>query len=140
MSATRPIASRSTITISFAERRNWNDRAPHAGGPRPDEKPPLVRPAGHRDLDRLRPVRRRDHRPGDPDSRAEEGALWGTGDRDRRSSVLRGPEGPRLTGGVAKGRRLFGVPGQDVRPALGRMRISVFEILKPRLEGAAVVD
>ncbi|HVR86975.1 MAG TPA: 16S rRNA (guanine(966)-N(2))-methyltransferase RsmD [Planctomycetota bacterium] len=53
---------------------------------------------------------------------------------------MRGPEGPRLTGGVAKGRRLFGVPGQDVRPALARMRISVFEILRPRLEGAVVVD
>jgi len=53
---------------------------------------------------------------------------------------LRGPEGPRLTGGVAKGRRLFSVPGQDVRPALARMRISVFEILRPRLEGATVVD
>ncbi len=53
---------------------------------------------------------------------------------------MRGPEGPRLTGGVAKGRRLFSVPGMDVRPALARMRISVFEILKPRLEGATVVD
>jgi len=53
---------------------------------------------------------------------------------------LRGPEGPRLTRGVAKGRRLFSVPGQDVRPALARMRISVFEILRPRLEGATVVD
>lgn len=53
---------------------------------------------------------------------------------------MKGPEGPRLTGGVAKGRRLFGVPGMDVRPALARMRISVFEILKPRLEGATVVD
>lgn len=53
---------------------------------------------------------------------------------------MRGPEGPRLTGGIAKGRRLFSVPGQDVRPALARMRISVFEILRNRLEGAAVVD
>ena len=53
---------------------------------------------------------------------------------------MSGPEGPRLTGGVARGRRLFSVPGQDVRPALARMRISVFEILKPRLEGATVVD
>jgi len=53
---------------------------------------------------------------------------------------LKGPEGPRLTGGVAKGRRLFSVPGQDVRPALARMRISLFEILRPRLEGATVVD
>jgi 16S rRNA (guanine966-N2)-methyltransferase len=53
---------------------------------------------------------------------------------------MKGPEGPRLTGGTAKGRRLFSVPGSDVRPALARMRISVFEILRPRLEGAAVVD
>jgi 16S rRNA (guanine966-N2)-methyltransferase len=53
---------------------------------------------------------------------------------------LKGPEGPRLTGGTAKGRRLFSVPGRDVRPALARMRISVFEILRPRLEGATVVD
>jgi len=53
---------------------------------------------------------------------------------------VKGPEGPRLTGGSAKGRRLFGVPGMDVRPALARMRISVFEILRPRLEGASVVD
>lgn len=53
---------------------------------------------------------------------------------------MRGPEGPRLTGGTAKGRRLFSVPGRDVRPALARMRISLFEILRPRLEGARVVD
>jgi 16S rRNA (guanine(966)-N(2))-methyltransferase RsmD len=53
---------------------------------------------------------------------------------------MKGPEGPRLTGGTAKGRRLFGVPGRDVRPALARMRISMFEILRPRLEGASVVD
>lgn len=53
---------------------------------------------------------------------------------------MKGPEGPRLTGGTAKGRRLHGVPGRDVRPALARMRISLFEILKPRLEGARVVD
>lgn len=53
---------------------------------------------------------------------------------------MRGPEGPRLTGGTAKGRRLFTVPGRDVRPALARMRVSVFEILRSRLDGAAVVD
>lgn len=53
---------------------------------------------------------------------------------------MKGPEGPRLTGGTAKGRRLFSVPGRDVRPALARMRISVFEILRPRLEGASVAD
>jgi 16S rRNA (guanine(966)-N(2))-methyltransferase RsmD len=53
---------------------------------------------------------------------------------------VKGPDGPRLTGGTAKGRRLFSVPGLDVRPALARMRISVFEILRPRLEGSTVVD
>ena len=53
---------------------------------------------------------------------------------------MKGPDGPRLTGGSAKGRRLFAVPGMDVRPALARMRISVFEILRPRMEGSSVVD
>ena len=45
-----------------------------------------------------------------------------------------------MTGGTARGRRLFGVPGKDVRPALARMRTSLFEVLRSRLEGARVVD
>ncbi len=49
-------------------------------------------------------------------------------------------DGPRITGGTARGARLFGVPGKDVRPALARMRVSVFEVLRARLEGARVVD
>lgn len=49
-------------------------------------------------------------------------------------------EGLRLTGGTARGARLFSVPGREVRPALARMRVSVFEILRPRLAGARVVD
>ncbi len=49
-------------------------------------------------------------------------------------------EGPRLTGGTARGVRLFTVPGSDVRPALARLRVSLFEILRPRLQGATVVD
>jgi 16S rRNA (guanine966-N2)-methyltransferase len=53
---------------------------------------------------------------------------------------MKAPEGPRLTGGTAKGARLFSIPGRDVRPALARMRISLFEILRLRLEGARVVD
>lgn len=53
---------------------------------------------------------------------------------------MKPPEGPRLTGGAARGRRLFGVPGRDVRPALARMRTSLFEVLRSRLEGARVVD
>lgn len=53
---------------------------------------------------------------------------------------MRRPEGPRLTGGTAKGARLFSVPGLDVRPALARLRVSLFEILRPRLQGARVAD
>lgn len=53
---------------------------------------------------------------------------------------MRGPEGPRLTGGDARGRRLHSVPGMDVRPALARMRTSLFEILRARLPGVRVAD
>lgn len=53
---------------------------------------------------------------------------------------MKGSGGLRLTGGTARGAKLFSVPGLDVRPALARMRISLFEILRSRLEGARVVD
>jgi 16S rRNA (guanine(966)-N(2))-methyltransferase RsmD len=53
---------------------------------------------------------------------------------------MRRPDGPRLTGGTARGVRLFSVPGLDVRPATSRLRVSVFEILRPRLDGARVAD
>lgn len=53
---------------------------------------------------------------------------------------MRGAEGPRVTGGTAKGAKLFSVPGQDVRPATSRMRISLFEILRSRMDGARVAD
>ena len=53
---------------------------------------------------------------------------------------MRAPPGPRLTGGTAKGARLFSIPGRDVRPALARMRVSLFEILRSRLAGARVAD
>lgn len=53
---------------------------------------------------------------------------------------MRAPPGPRLTGGTAKGARLFTLPGKDVRPALSRMRISLFEILRARIIDAVVVD
>ncbi len=49
-------------------------------------------------------------------------------------------DGPRLTGGTARGAKLFSVAGLDVRPALARMRVSLFEILRSRVEGARVVD
>lgn len=48
--------------------------------------------------------------------------------------------GVYLTGGSAKGAKLFSVPGRDVRPATSRVRISLFEILRARLPDARVVD
>ena len=48
--------------------------------------------------------------------------------------------GAVLTGGAARGARLLTVPGRDIRPALARLRTSVFEVLRPRLEGATVLD
>lgn len=49
-------------------------------------------------------------------------------------------DGIYLTGGTARGAKLFSVPGRDVRPATSRVRISLFEILRPRLDGAVAVD
>jgi len=48
--------------------------------------------------------------------------------------------GLRLTGGTARGAKLWSLPGLRVRPALARMRVSLFAVLAPRLEGAAVAD
>lgn len=48
--------------------------------------------------------------------------------------------GAVLTGGAARGARLLTVPGLDIRPALARLRTSVFEVLRPRLEGSVVLD
>ena len=48
--------------------------------------------------------------------------------------------GPRITGGTARGAKLFSVPGLVVRPALARMRVSLFEILRARILDARVVD
>ncbi len=48
--------------------------------------------------------------------------------------------GAVLTGGAARGARLLTVPGLDIRPALARLRTSVFEVIRHRLEGAVVLD
>ncbi|MBI2899916.1 MAG: RsmD family RNA methyltransferase [Planctomycetes bacterium] len=48
--------------------------------------------------------------------------------------------GVYLTGGTAKGAKLFSVPGADVRPATSRVRVSLFEILRARLPGAVAID
>ena len=50
------------------------------------------------------------------------------------------PAGVILTGGTARGAKLLSVPGMEVRPATARVRISLFEILRSRLDGASAVD
>lgn len=46
----------------------------------------------------------------------------------------------KLLGGSARGMSLATVPGRDTRPALARVRKSLFDILAPRLEGARALD
>src|SRR5262245_21340484 len=47
-------------------------------------------------------------------------------------------DGAVLTGGSARGAKLFRIAGLDVRPALARMRNSLFQVLAPRLGGPAL--
>ena len=53
-----------------------------------------------------------------------------------RSDLVRGDAA--LTGGTARGAKLFTVAGLDVRPALARLRNSIFQVLSPRVEGVAL--
>lgn len=46
----------------------------------------------------------------------------------------------RVVAGEAKGRRLVSPPASITRAATGRIRMSLFGILEPRLDGAAVLD
>lgn len=46
----------------------------------------------------------------------------------------------RVVAGEAKGRRLVSPPARVTRAATERIRMSLFGILEPRLEGAAVLD
>lgn len=46
----------------------------------------------------------------------------------------------RIIAGIARGRTLIAPKGQDTRPTLDRVRESLFNILRPRLEGAVVLD
>ncbi|RMG05979.1 MAG: 16S rRNA (guanine(966)-N(2))-methyltransferase RsmD [Nitrospirae bacterium] len=45
----------------------------------------------------------------------------------------------RLSGGVAKGRRLA-VKGGDVRPTAAKVREAIFNIIGPRIEGSTFLD
>ena len=47
-------------------------------------------------------------------------------------------DGAVLTGGSARGAKLYTIAGLDVRPALARMRNSLFQVLAPRLGGPAL--
>ena len=53
-----------------------------------------------------------------------------------RTDLVR--DGAVLTGGDRRGTKLFTVPGLDVRPALARLRTSLFQVLASRLEGPAL--
>jgi 16S rRNA (guanine966-N2)-methyltransferase len=46
----------------------------------------------------------------------------------------------RVIGGTAKGRPLKAVPGDSTRPILDRVKVPLFDILRPRLEGIAILD
>jgi len=47
-------------------------------------------------------------------------------------------DGAVLTGGAARGAKLYTVPSLDVRPALARMRTSLFQVISSRLEGSVL--
>jgi len=46
----------------------------------------------------------------------------------------------RVVGGSARGKRLFSVPGRGTRPITDRVKTSLFDILRPRLEGIVMLD
>lgn len=46
----------------------------------------------------------------------------------------------RVIGGFAKGRKLLAVPGDTTRPILDRVKTALFDILRPEISGAVVLD
>jgi 16S rRNA (guanine(966)-N(2))-methyltransferase RsmD len=46
----------------------------------------------------------------------------------------------RVVGGSAKGKQLLLVPGSGTRPIMDRVKESLFDILRPRIEGMRVLD
>lgn len=46
----------------------------------------------------------------------------------------------RVVSGSAKGMKLLAVPGDTTRPILDRVKTSLFDILRPHLEGMRVLD
>ncbi len=47
---------------------------------------------------------------------------------------------PRVIAGTARGFRLLSVPGDKTRPIMDRAKEALFNILRPSLEGAALLD
>jgi 16S rRNA (guanine966-N2)-methyltransferase len=48
--------------------------------------------------------------------------------------------GMRVISGTARGKRLKSVPGDDVRPIMDRVKESLFNILRPDIPGATLLD
>lgn len=46
----------------------------------------------------------------------------------------------RVVSGLAKGRNLLAVPGDTTRPILDRIKTALFDILRPSIDGAEVLD
>ncbi len=46
----------------------------------------------------------------------------------------------RVVGGSERGKKLLVVPGRGTRPIMDRVKTSLFDILRPRLEGMAILD
>jgi 16S rRNA (guanine966-N2)-methyltransferase len=46
----------------------------------------------------------------------------------------------RVIGGTAKGRKLVMVPGSSTRPILDRVKTALFDILRPSIQSACVLD
>ena len=46
----------------------------------------------------------------------------------------------RVIGGTAKGRLLKAVPGDSTRPILDRVKVPLFDIIRPQLEGISILD
>ena len=46
----------------------------------------------------------------------------------------------RIITGSAKGKKLLAVPGDSTRPILDRVKVSLFSIIRPRIEGSRWLD
>src|SRR5438270_812939 len=61
----------------------------------------------------------------------------GTG---RRDDLISRRDLMRVVAGSARGTKLLVVPGHGTRPILDRVKTSLFDVLRPRLEGMKMLD